>query len=264
MPLTGRTQLYAILAHPVDHVRAPTHFNAHFDKRGLDRCLVPLHVPPQHLREVVSGLRRLPNLWGMVITIPHKETMLALVDEVREGARLVGAANAIRVAPDGRLIADNFDGLGLVDAMRADGIEPKGARILQLGAGGAGKATAFAFAQAGAAALTLYNRENERAVALADAVKTAFPTCEVRAGTADPAGHDLIVNCTSLGMHEGDAPPLDLTLLRPTHTVVDIIATRDHTELLVAARDLGCRYQNGLGMVVQQIERFIAFFDEGR
>lgn len=256
---SGKTHLYAILAHPVAHVRASEFFAPIIAAEKRDAFLVPLHIMPEDLSEMVPMLQRIGNLKGVVITIPHKETMAKLCDEMGPNAQLAGAVNTVRFEPDGRLIGDMFDGIGLVNAARANGIEPKDARVLIVGAGGAGRAIALAFADEGAAKVTIANRTESRARELAAIVQAVFPEVEVTAGRADPSGHDLIINCTSLGLKPGQPTPLDPTALQADMSLIDIIAPRD-TELMEAARDRGLKkVVGGRPMVEHQVRAQLNF-----
>lgn len=250
---SGKTHLYAILAHPVAHVRASEFFAPIIARENRDAFLVPLHVLPEDLVAMVPMLQRIGNLKGLVITIPHKETMAKLCDELSPNAQLSEAVNTVRFEPDGRLVGDMFDGVGLVNAARANGIEPRDAKVLMVGAGGAGRAIAFAFADEGAAGITIANRTESRAKDLAAVVQAVFPEVEVRAGPPDPAGHDLIINCTSLGLKSGQPTPLDPAGLTPEMSLIDIIAPRD-TELMEAARAAGLKHVvGGRPMVEHQV-----------
>ncbi len=124
--------------------------------------------------------------------------------------------------------------------------------MLQLGAGGAGRAVAFGIAEAGARELVIHNRTNARAEALAADVAAAYPGCVARAGTNDPSGFDLVVNTTSMGMHEGDALPLDVAQLAAGTDVAEIIMTPAITPLLAAAQACGCRVSLGTSMLDAQ------------
>jgi shikimate dehydrogenase len=262
MQLSGKTRFYAILADPVAHVRAPEFFAPAFAAHGLDAAVVPLHVLPQDLATVVPMLQKLRNLRGLVLTIPHKESMAMLCDELGPDGRLCGAVNTVRFAADGRLIGDMFDGIGLVQGAIASGIPLKGRPVLLLGAGGAGRAIAFALAREGVASLTIANRTAARAETLAAEVARAVPGTKVAAGPADPAGHEVIVNATSLGLHEADALPVDPNLLRAEMDVVEIIAAVEVTPLRRAATDIGCRTMGGRAMVDHQIEAQLRFLGE--
>ena len=250
---SGKTHLYAILAHPVAHVRASEFFAPIIAKEKRDAFLVPLHVLPEDLSAMVPMLQRIGNLKGVVITIPHKEAMAGLCDEMGPNAQLAGAVNTVRFEPDGRLIGDMFDGVGLVNAARAHGIEPRGAKVLMVGAGGAGRAIALAFADEGAAKITIANRTESRAKDLAAIVQTVFPDLDVKAGPVDPGGHDLIINCTSLGLKPGQPMPVDPAGLTTDMSLIDIIAPRD-TELMEAARVIGLKKViGGRPMVEHQV-----------
>ncbi len=256
---SGKTHLYAILAHPVAHVRASEFFAPIIADEKRDAFLVPLHVLPEDLSAMVPMLQRIGNLKGLVITIPHKEAMARLCDDMGPNAQLSGAVNTVRFEEGGRLVGDMFDGVGLVNAARANGIEPKGAKILMIGAGGAGRAVALALADEAAAKITIANRTESRAKDLAAVVQAVFPEVEVKAGPADPSGHDLIINCTSLGLKPNQPMPLDPTALRPEMSLIDIIAPRD-TELMEAARAKGLKkVVGGRPMVEHQVRAQLSF-----
>jgi shikimate dehydrogenase len=261
---SGKTHLYAILAHPVAHVRASEFFGPIIQAEKRDAFLVPLHVLPEDLPQMVPVLQKIGNLKGIILTIPHKEAMAKLCDEMGPTGQLADAVNTVRFEPDGRLVGDHFDGVGFVNAARANGIEPKGAKILMLGAGGAARAIAFALADEGAAAITLYNRTESRARELAAIVQAVFEDVEVKAGPADAAGHDLIVNCTSLGLKPGDPMPMDPATLTPDMRFFDIIAPRD-TELMEAARAAGlAKVVGGRPMVEHQVVAQLNFLGAPR
>ena len=258
---SGKTHLLAILAHPVGHVRASEFFAPIIQAERRDAFLVPLHVLPKDLPPMVPMLQKIGNLKGLVITIPHKEAMAKLCDEMGPNGHLADAVNTVRFEPDGRLVGDHFDGVGFVNAARANGIEPKGSRVLILGAGGAARAIAISLADEGAAAITITNRTESRAKDLAAVVQAVFEDVEVKAGPADAAGHDLIVNCTSLGLRSGDPMPMDPASLAPDMRLFDIIAPRD-TELMEAARAAGLGIVvGGRPMVEHQVVAQLNFLD---
>ena len=191
--------------------------------------------------------------------MPHKQSIAALCDEVVGLAKLSGAVNAIRREPDGRFIGTNMDGSGFLAGLRKAGYDPKGQRVLLAGVGGAGRAIAFCMAQAGAVELTLANRTVSKAEELAQAVAAAFPATRTRVGLPDPAGYDLVINATPLGMHAGDPLPLDASRLSPPTVVADIVTSPEQTCLLEEAERRGCRVHRGLAMIIGQIEELIAF-----
>ena len=259
---TGKTRLYAILADPVAHVRAAEFYNPVFQARGIDAFLVPLHVLPEDSGRCGAAPEKLRNLRGLLLTIPHKEAMVRLCDELGANGRLVGAVNTVRFTADGRLIGDMFDGIGLVQGALANDIALKGRRVLLVGTGGAGRAIAFALAQEGVRSLTLANRTASRAEALAADLGRAFPAPGSSSGRPTRGGHEVIINATSLGLHEADPLPVDPNLLTPAMDVIEIIAAVEVTPLRRAATDIGCRTMGGRAMVDHQIEAQLRFFGE--
>lgn len=252
--ITGRTRIYGILADPIHHVKTPQVMNALFADRGVDGVLVPFHVRADGLSTLLDGLRRMENFGGFIATVPHKPAMLGLCDETVGDAALIGAVNAVRREPDGRMVGAMLDGDGFVAGLREAGIDPAGMRALLVGAGGAASAMAFALAAAGVASLTIANRSEDKARDLAARVAGAYPAVRVATGPADPRGHDLVANGTSLGMREGDAPPVDLSGLTAGQVAAEAIMEPAETRFLAAAREAGCRVQPGLPMLRCQIE----------
>jgi shikimate dehydrogenase len=257
--ITGKTSVWVHLAHPSGHVRAPQTFNRAFQERNLDIVAVSVDVAPADLPALVRGLKGWRNLAGMGVTMPHKGPIAGLCDELVGLAKLSGTVNTVRRDPDGRLIGTNMDGSGFLAGLRQAGYDPKGQRVLLAGIGGAGRAIAFSMAQAGVAELTLANRTISKAEEVARAVATAFPATRTRVGPPDPAGYDLVINATPLGMKAGDALPLDVSKLSPPTVVADIVTNPEQTCLLAEAERRGCRVHRGLAMIRGQIEELIAF-----
>ncbi len=258
--ITGKTTLYGITADPIGHVRAPQVFNPLFERRGVDAVLVPFHVKAGGpYAALLDAFRRLENLGGFVVTVPHKVQTAELCDELGTAGRLIGSVNAVRRDPDGRLIGDMFDGKGFVAGLEGAGYDLKGRNVLLVGAGGAGRAIAFAVAEAGAKRLTIANRTAGKAEALARAVMRAVPAVEVGVGPADPEGHGLVINATSLGLKPDDPLPVDAGRLGPGVAVAEIIMTPETTALLAAAKERGCRVFYGRPMLERQVDMIAAF-----
>jgi shikimate dehydrogenase len=255
---TGKTHLFLLIADPVAHVRAAQFVNPIFERKGLDAFLLPVHVRAGDLTDVVPRLARLGNVKGLIVTIPHKESMAQLCSELGPNAKMVRAVNAVRIEAGGRLVGEMFDGDGLIATARASGIGYRGRRVLILGAGGAGRAIAFAMARECAAAIGVYNRTAARAARLVADIKAQFPQAAAKVAAPDARDIDLVVNCTSVGLHAGDAPPLEFATLGPPTDVIDIIAVRD-TELMQAARAKGCKVVGGRPMVELQLDAQLAF-----
>lgn len=257
--ITGRTLVYGILADPIAQVRTPEVLNRLFAEQGVDAVVVPFHLAAADLAAAWPAFGRLRSLGGLIVTVPHKSSVLPLCDSVGPAARLVGAANAVRREPDGRLACEMFDGRGFVGGLLEQGIDPAGARVLLAGAGGAASAIAFALAEAGCRRLTVANRTPAKAEALAARVREAFPACAAVAGPADPAGHGLAINGTSLGLRAQDPLPFDAERLGPETIVAEVVMSPERTALLEAAQRRGCRVHLGRHMLDAQV-RLLADF----
>jgi shikimate dehydrogenase len=259
--INGRTRLYAIVADPVGHVRTPQVFNARFAARAVDAVMVPIHVDAAGLPAVFAAFRVMKNLGGAIVTVPHKTSAEALCDAVGETGRAVGAVNTIRREADGRLVADMFDGEGFVAGLRSRGIEPAGRRVYLAGAGGAANAIAFGLARSGVVRLTVANRTVRKAEELVKRLREHFPSLDAGVGGSTLAGHDLIVNATSLGLEAGDALPVDTGELKREMTVAEIIMKPEETPLLVEAARRGCRVHLGRHMLDCQMELMVRFME---
>jgi shikimate dehydrogenase len=257
--VSGRTSLLVILGDPVAHAQAPALVNAALAARGRDAVLVPLHVARDALAPVVEALRAVQNFKGGVVTMPHKAAIVDLLDEVTQEGRQVGACNVIRREPDGRLAGTMLDGEGLVASLRAQGCDVRGKRVFLVGAGGAAAGIAFAMGRHGAAALTIHNRTREKAERLATRVHSTWPALAVAVGGPDPAGHDVVVNATSLGMKAGDPLPFHVAALTPGTLAAEIITSSEETPFLAEAARRGCQLHRGRSMLAAQIDLMIDF-----
>lgn len=257
--ITGNTKLYAIVADPIAQVRTPEVLNAYFESNSMDAVLVPVHVGVEGLEAAFTAFRSMKNLGGLIVTVPHKTAAAQLCDELGAAGQAIGAVNAIRRTADGRLVGNMFDGAGFVSGLRAQGHEPAGMRVLLVGSGGAAGAIAFALAQAGVASLVIANRTRAKAQDIVDRVLSAFPQVSVAVGEPDPAGYELVINATSLGMKASDALPLDVTRLTPDTVVAEIIMKPELTPLLAQAQAVGCRVHFGRHMLDEQVRLMAEF-----
>lgn len=258
--ITGFTRLFGIIADPISQVRTPEVLNAYFAAHGIDAVMVPMHVSADGLPAAMQAFRQMKNLGGIIVTVPHKTEVAALCDELGPAGRAIGSINTIRRLPDGRLEGDMFDGAGFVSGLVAQGNDPRGRRVLLLGAGGAAGAIAFALAQGGVAHLAVANRTASKAQDVLDRVQPSFPDVDFALGSADAAGYDIIVNATSLGMKEGDPLPLDTSTLQPGQLVAEIIMKPEMTALLYTAQSAGCRIHLGKHMLDEQVRQMVSYF----
>jgi shikimate dehydrogenase len=257
--VNGKTRVIVILAYPATHVRTPTFFNALAAARGLNAVLVPWQVPPEQLPQALDGLRYVENLAGVIVTIPHKQAIAELCDQLEGIAAHLGVANVARRTAEGKFIGRMYDGLGFVAGLRQEGIEVRGRSILLLGAGGAGTAVADALLSAGAGRLAIANRSHEKAELLVERLKSIRPEAQVQAVRDTRGDWDIVVNSTSLGLHADDPLPIDPAHLPAGCIVAEVIMQPDETALLQAARARGCRVHKGVHMVTAQIELLAEF-----
>ncbi len=248
------TRKLCVIGDPVGHSKSPVIHNTMLSALGLDYVYLCQPVPRGRCREWLD-CASFAGYAGFNATMPHKEELVGLMDELDEDARLFGAVNTVCLR-DGRACGYNTDGAGFLRALDDEGIRPAGGRVLVLGAGGAAKAVCLKLAQAGAE-VTVCNRTVEKAQAIC-----AHDPGRLRAAGFDPdtlareaAGCRLLVNCTSLGMEGtgrqfGDFSFLDA--LPKDAPVVDLIYAPAETELLRRAREDGHKTVNGFGMLVNQ------------
>jgi shikimate dehydrogenase len=258
--IDGHTEVIAHLGFPTHAFKAPLIYNPYFDAAGLNVRVVPLACRAEDFAQVLPALFRLGNLRGALVTMPHKVSVVPLLDEVTPAVRVAGACNAVKRLPDGRLAGDQFDGAGFVRGVQRKGLALPGARALIVGCGGVGCAIAASLAGAQVAALALYDVSAGAAESLAQRLRVRYPQVEVTTGSKDPAGFELVVNATPLGMEDGDALPLDVGRLDARTFVGEVVMRAEMTPFLQAARARGCRVQVGTDMLFEMIPPYLEFF----
>lgn len=255
--VTGTTRVTGVIAYPVVHSLSPAMHNAGFRELGLDLIYVPFNVHPDNLETAVKAIRAL-DLVGVNVTIPHKERAIALLDWVSEDAKRIRSVNTIHNC-DGILKGYSTDGPGFIRALEAAGKPAAGSNAVILGAGGSARATAYALVANGAS-VVVANRTFDRAAELAESLNSALGSGVIRPLPLDSddarlaiMDADLLVNCTSVGMHpHEDAQPIPSEWLHPGLFVFEQIYNPAETKLLGAARAVGARGVNGVGMLVFQ------------
>ncbi len=256
MRITGRTKVLCIIGHPVEHSVSPAMHNSAIHKLGLDYMYVPFNVLPDDLPRAVESIRSL-GIVGANITVPYKEAVISLLDEVSEEASMIGSVNTVTNS-GGKLSGSTTDGAGFVKSLIESGFSPAGSRAILLGAGGAGRAVAFALAAAHAE-VTILNRASGKAEVLAEDVKRSLPGASVRG----ESGYDtlkeclksanLLVNSTTVGMSPNPEETLvSSELIRPGLVVYDLVYNPLRTRLLSDAEAAGAVSVSGLGMLVHQ------------
>lgn len=258
--INGNTEIIAHIGYPTYSFKSPMIYNPYFEQAGINAVVVPMGCQAPDYPTFLRSVFQLTNIRGALITMPHKVTTVGLLDEVTATVKVAGACNAVKRTEDGRLIGDMFDGAGFVRGVQRKGLDLGGARVLVVGSGGVGSAIAASLAGAGIASITLFDVNQASAKALGQRIQAHYPQIEVRTGSNDPTGHDLVVNATPMGMKAGDPLPLDVNRLAPETFVGEVVMASEVTAFLAAARERGCRTQVGSDMLFEQIPAYLEYF----
>ena len=261
--ITGRTTVIGHLGWPTETFKAPMIYNPWFEAEGVDAVVVPLGIESTAYAGLLRPLFQIRNLHGALVTMPHKVVTAGLVDELSTTAQIAGSCNAVLKRPDGSLLGDMFDGAGFVRGMERKGQAVAGARALVVGCGGVGCAIAASLAGTGLAGIGLYDPAEASAAALAGRLRQHYPALQIAMGSNDPAGYDIVVNATPLGMKAGDPLPVDPARIGAGAFVGEVVMKEEHTPLLRAALARGCRVQVGTDMLFEMIPAYLEFFGFG-
>jgi shikimate dehydrogenase len=258
--IRGTTRLIAHLGYPTESFKAPMIYNPYFEKHGIDAVVVPMGCKadayPDFLRLVFGP----SNIHGALVTMPHKVATVALLDVASTAVKVAGSCNAVRLGRGGELIGDTFDGEGFVRGVLRKGRRLAGGRALVVGSGGVGSAIAASLANAGVAELALFDANAPMMHGLADRLRQHYPNLTVIVGSNDPAGWDVVVNATPLGMKDGDPLPMDVARIAPSTFVGEVVMRNEVTPFLAAAKARGCETQVGVDMLFEQIPAYLEFF----
>ena len=259
IPINGKTQLIGLIGWPVSHSFSPAMHNAAAQALGLNWAYVPLPVAPENVATAVSSLSTL-GFRGVNVTVPHKQAVMPLLDELEPGAQAIGAVNTIVVAENGRLTGHNTDWSGFLADLEVHSISLSGRDCLLLGAGGSARAVAYALAKSGARVHILARRAAQ-AEQLLDDLRPYFPQTQLSSHPLNALAQvaatllaPLIINSTPLGMTPNEtASPWPTDLPFPAEAAVyDLVYNPRRTWLMQQAEAAGCQAINGLGMLVQQ------------
>lgn len=261
--ISGRTRVIAHLGYPTESFTAPMIYNPWFEQKGIDAVVVPMGIGADNYPAFLRLLFRLSNVHGALVTMPHKRTTLALLDEVSPAARIAGGCNAILRRDDGSLLGDMFDGEGFTRGARRKGFEFAGADCLVVGAGGVGSAIAASVAARRPRLLAVCDIRQDSVESLVTRLRHFYPELSVEIRNSDPAGYDLVVNATPLGMRPEDPLPIDPQRLDPRTFVGEVVLSAEMTPLLRVAAARGCRTQIATDMLFEQIPAYLEFFGYG-
>jgi shikimate dehydrogenase len=244
---------YAVIGNPIGFSKSPLIHGSFARMTGQDLVYEAIEGPLNGFRERVDRFRT-EGAKGLNITAPFKLDAVAYANELSESARCAGAANCLKFDGD-RIIAENFDGIGLVRDITVNlGVEVAGRRVLMLGAGGAARGALLPFLRQEPAELVLVNRTLSKAVALAEEFAGCGPLIvSGHAELADLAeGYDVVVNATSASLR-GEMPPLPSNVFRGAELAYELAYGKGLTPFLQAARAEGvARLADGVGMLVEQ------------
>ena len=252
-PVSGYTRTYGLIGGQITHSKSFDLHNNAFKALSIDGIYIPIETTPKNLRAVVIGLKGIETAAGFNVTAPFKESIVPLMDEMSFEAEQIGAVNTVIKTQEGHFRGENTDIDGFIESLKTFQIEPKGKKILLLGAGGAARSTIWALTKMGCAQIHVWNRHAMRLSALKTDFKKINPLLELR--PTDSLGHwhhseGLIVNCTSVGGKSTDSPwPKDLPF--PKGSIVLDLIYRE-TELLRKAKREGCLAFDGMEMLIQQ------------
>ncbi|HLI99366.1 MAG TPA: shikimate dehydrogenase [Bradyrhizobium sp.] len=261
--IDGRTRLIAHIGHPTESFKSPMIYNPFFEARNINAAVVPMGCKREDYAAFLKLIFKLTNLHGALITMPHKSATLELVDEASVSAKIAGACNAVRLNGQGQMMGDMFDGEGFVRGLRRKGRQIAGATLFVAGCGGVGSAIAASMAKAGISKLGLYDVSAPAMNGLAQRLQHHYPNLAVITGSAEPAGYDIVVNATPLGMKKDDPLPMRVDDISPSAFVGEVVMSAEMTPYLAAARAKGCDYQVGTDMLFEQIPAYLEFFGLG-
>ena len=256
--ISGRTTLIAHIGYPTETFKAPLIYNPYFDKHGIDAVVVPMGCKAENYAAFLKLVFKLSNIHGALVTMPHKVTTIALLDEVMTTAQVAGSCNAIRLGSGGKLIGD--DGEGFMRGVLRKGRILMGARVLVVGSGGVGSAIVASLAKAGVAEIAIFDADAAAMNRLAERLRARYPALKIEIGSRDPADCDVVVNATPLGMKDDDPLSMDVARLLPSTFVGEVVMKREITPFLAAARARGCAIQVGTDMLFEQIPAYLEFF----
>lgn len=262
--IAGGTALYLLPGDPVTNVRLPRMFNSVFERCGIDAVMAPVQVARRDLAVFVKAAFLARNVRGMAIAPPHKPLLLDLLDGCGLFARVAGSVNVVRRIDNGELEGDLFDGEGLLGALDHYNIPFRGKRVLILGAGISAAAIGVALAEGGtvngAEHIAFFDLAAGKAAGVAAQLDAFFDATTVVADSSDPAGYDLVINATPLGLTPEDALPVDVARMDAHAALFDILLRNQPTPLVRAARARGLNAQAGFEMLIQQMPNYLDFF----
>jgi len=262
--ISGKTVVAGVVGRPVAHSLSPILHNAWLKAAGIDGVYVAFAPDAHGFERLAAGFRG-GAIRGLNVTLPFKEAALRVADQVSEAAERAAAANVLLFEPDGRILADNTDGLGLLRAfaVQAPRWDAGAGPVTVLGAGGAARGAAAALVMAGAPKVFVVNRTLEKAEAIARALGPRVSPLPLAHAAGALREATAVINATSAGLSDDGMLDVPLETTRETTVVMDMVYKPLETPFLARARELGRPTVDGLEMLIRQAEpSFDAFFGE--
>lgn len=254
--ITGKTRVCGVIGEPIEHTLSPIMHNAAFQALNLDYVFLAFRVKSPEVETAVNGMRAL-NIRGLNVTMPHKTAVINHLDRVDLSAQIVNSVNTV-LNKENLLFGFNTDGVGAVRALKENGVELKGRKVLLLGAGGAARAIAYAIAKE-ADELAVLNRTVKQAQALAKLLEKSFNKKIVSASLSPSdvqcnlQDSDILINATSVGMKpKAEESPVPPKTLRKNLAVMDIVYNPLETKLAKDAKTAGAKVVSGIEMLIYQ------------
>jgi shikimate dehydrogenase len=268
--INGRYRLTGLIGYPLKSSRSPRMHNISFSALGLEYAYLAFEIEDGHLKEALDAMKAL-HAQGFNVTMPHKQKVLAYLDEVDPAARMIGAVNTV-YNDNGKLIGYNTDGKGFVKGLKEEGFDLAGKRVVLVGAGGAGRAVGVQVALSGIKTMTVFDVESIKVAELLETIHENIKSVEAKGDVySEPAlvealkDADLLIDCTPLGMDkvvtnaEGvEENLMDQSILntpealRPDMFVAHIVYIPLETKIIKMAKEAGCKTMNGIPMMIWQ------------
>ena len=266
MPITGTTEVVAIIGNPIVQVKSPGLMNEYLASKGRDAVEIPIELAPDGIDGFVAMVRRWTNSKGFVVTVPYKQAVAPKLDRLTARAARFGTVNVVRRDPDGTLEGEMLDGVGFIAAAARHGVSVKGKTATVVGAGGVASAIANSLCEEGVVRLRIQDLDSKKQDGLIATLRAAFPAIDIAAGRTPIAETDILVNGTPVGMNGDPRLPVPaeyLDGLTSRTFVADVVTSPAMTPFLTLAKARGCTIQVGTEMTETQIEALAAFMRIG-
>jgi shikimate dehydrogenase len=249
-----RPKIFGLLGYPVSHSLSPLMQNAAFKARRIKAVYKLFEVKPKDLKDFFNNLKK-KNICGLNVTIPYKETVIPFLKVTTPAVKTIGAVNTVTIDRDGNLTGHNTDYIGFTRHLYTE-LKLRPQKVAIIGSGGASKAVVFALCKKKVKEISIYDIDRYKALGLANHFRQIFHDCNIKAVGSIPEldikNADLLINATGVGMKNDDPCLVDAQMLGPKTFVYDLIYNPGKTKLLSLAENAGCRFSNGLGMLIHQ------------